>query len=191
MNIKSTLCALACAATMSGCASFNTPSYTPDYNAIDALKAAQIGKVAVNTVQPEDPAADVNHINLRGSHLTVEGGTFASYLQQAITSDLTEAGVYDPNADTKLVIELLENDINVAGFATGTGVLVVNLQVLQHGKVVLDKKYSAHSQFDSSFAAALAIPNGQNAYPGLVKKLLSTIYSDHQFIDVLQQSAVK
>lgn len=186
IKLKSVMAAVVASMTLMGCASFKAPSYSSDYAAVDALKSYKLQKMAVATVKPEDPEAKVNKISLRGNSLVVDGGTFSTYLHDAIVSDLTDAGLYDPRSRTRLDIEILENDIDVSGISTGTGVLAVDLKVVNNDAVVLDRKYSAYTQFDSSFAAMMAIPKGQNEYPNLVRKLLSNIYNDRRFVDALQ-----
>ena len=68
------ICALAVLAT--GCASPKAPAYSPDYAALDQLKAAKPSTIAVVKVQPTDPNAPVNRISLRGTRLDSPSGTF-------------------------------------------------------------------------------------------------------------------
>lgn len=171
-----------------GCASYKTPTYSPDYVAIDALKTYKLKKVAVNPIQPEDPDAKVNKITLRGGSLVVDGGTFATYLQNAIKSDLTEIGVFDPTAQTKLDVVILKNDIDVSGLSVGTGELEISLKITSNNNIVLDKNYSANTQFESAFAAIVAVPKGQSEYPKLVKELLANVFADKQFIEAIQET---
>lgn len=169
-----------------GCASLVTPTYSPDYPSLDRLKAGQLGKVAVGTFQPRDPQAPVNKITLRGSSLATPQGTFSEYLESAMRSDLNELRALDPNAQTRVDAVLLKNEIDVSGFSTGTGVMVATVTVSKRGAPVLQKTYTANTQFESSFAGAVAIPKGMNEYPTLVRTLLQTIYSDTAFINAIK-----
>lgn len=169
-----------------GCASLVAPTYSPDYPSLDRLKAGKLDKVAVGTFQPRDPQAPVNKITLRGASLATPQGTFAEYLESAMRSDLNELRVLDPAAQTRIDAVLLKNDIDVSGFSTGTGILVVALKVSKRGATVLEKTYTANTQFESSFAGAVAIPKGMNEYPVLVRALLQNIYTDTAFINAIK-----
>lgn len=171
----------------SGCASFKAPAYAPDYESVDRLKTASLQKMSVGEVQPRDPGAAVNKITLRGSTLSPESGTFAHYLEDAIRSDLKEMGVYDSESKTRIDATILKNDIDVSGLSVGYGVMDVKLTVSKRGALVFDKVYSANTQFESSFAGAVAIPRGQSEYPNLVRTLLRNVYTDPAFIDAVKQ----
>jgi hypothetical protein len=171
---------------LSGCASFVAPSYSPDYQTIDTLKKQKLNKATVDTFQPQDPNAEVNKISLRGSSLKATEGSFASYIENAMRSDLTEMGIYDANATTKINTTVLKNDIDISGLSKGNGVLEVQLSVSKNGAIVLDKMYSITTTFDSAFAGMTAIPIGQKEYPNLVRALLTKIYTDAEFIKVLK-----
>ena len=145
-----------------------------------------MGKVAVGTFQPRQTDAPVNKVTLRGANLTPPGGSFAAYLEDAIRSDLMELRVLDPNADTRIDATLLKNDIDVSGFSTGNGVMEVKLTVSKRGATALEKTYVANTQFESSFAGAVAIPKGQSEYPRLVRTLLQNIYSDAAFLNAVK-----
>lgn len=172
---------------LSGCASFNVPAYSPRYEVIDQLKKMPIEKLSVGDFQPTDPKATVNHISLRGASLSPEHGTYADYLKDALRSDLSEMGIYDPASGTRLDATLLKNDIDVSGFSTGNGVIAAKLSVTKLSKVVFEKTYTANTQFDSSFAGAVAVPKGQAEYPNLVRTLLQQIYLDKAFIEAVKK----
>ena len=174
------------AAALTGCASFVAPTYSPDYPSIDRLKAARLGKVAVGEFQPRSPEAPVNKVTLRGAPFVSPNGSFAEYLEDAIRSDLTELRVLDPKAETRIEATLLKNDIDVSGINTGEGFMDVRLSVIKRGQTVHEKIYSARTQFDSGFAAAVAVPKGQSEYPRLVRTLLQMVYADPAFITAVK-----
>jgi hypothetical protein len=171
---------------LSGCASFVAPSYSPDYQTIDTLKKQKLNKATVKTFQPQDPNAEVNKISLRGSSLKATEGSFASYIENAMRSDLTEMGVYDSNSTTSINTTILKNDIDISGLSKGSGLLEVQLTISKDGSNVLDKTYSVTTTFDSAFAGMTAIPIGQKEYPNLVRTLLTKIYKDPEFAEVLK-----
>lgn len=175
--------------TVVGCTSFSAPSYSPDYQTIDTLKKNPLEKMAVGQVQPSDPNARVNKISLRGANLVVSGGTYSSYLEQAIRSDLIEMKLFDPNASVRIDATLLKNDIDVSGISIGRGAMEVQIMVVKNGTTALSKTYQANTEFPSSFAAAVAVPKGQGEYPNLVKTLLKQVYSDPEFIQAVKKSS--
>lgn len=163
------------------------PSYMPDYTALDSLKRQKVSKMAIAQVEPKDPTAKVNNITLRGSPLASPSGSYAQYLEDAIKSDLTEINLFDPNSLFRLSAFLLNNDINVGGFSTGYGTIEAKFSITRNGAAKFDKTIAAETQFESSFAGAVAIPKGQIEYPYLVRALLKKLYTDKEFINALQQ----
>lgn len=174
------------ALALTGCASFVAPHYSADYSSIDRLKTTSLGKIAVGEFQPRNPEAAVNKVTLRGAGLVPASGTFTEYLENAIRTDLTELRLLDATADTRIDATLLKNDIDISGFSTGEGAMDVKLAVSKRGKTVHEKVYSVKTQFESSFAGAVAIPKGQTEYPRLVRTLLQSVYSDPAFTAALK-----
>lgn len=173
-------------AALSGCASFVAPAYSPDYPSIDRLKTTAIRPLAVGSFQPRASDAPVNRITLRGAPFEPAKGTFTEYLENAIRSDLTELRTLDPAASTRIDAVLLRNDIDVSGFSIGEGHMEVRLTISRMSQPVLEKTYSAHTRFDSAFAAAVAVPRAQSEYPTLVRTLLQTIYADPAFMAAIR-----
>ena len=173
----------------SGCASLQAPDYSPNYKIIDNLKNKDIQRMSVGEIQPKDKNASINYISLRGRKLISPcGGTFANYLENAIRSDFIEMGIYDPTSTTELNATILKNDIDISGISSGYGVMEVELTLKKKGNMVFKKIYSANIEFESAFSGNIAIPTGQAAYPDLVRKLLQTIYTDKQFLEMVQKN---
>lgn len=187
MRIRTLLLGLILAPLAAGCMSLKVPPYSPSYEFIDGLKGKSVEKIAVSEVQPRDPNSPINKITLRGSSLSVQDGTFASYLEDAIKSDLREIGILDQNSIIKLDAKLLKNDIDVSGLSTGIGVMEVNITIRRDANVIFDRLYSVQTTFQSSFAGAVAIPKGQNEYPVLVRTLLEKIYADPEFFNAIRK----
>lgn len=171
---------------VSGC-SLAPPAYTTDYETINRLKNINMEKLAIGEVQPKDPNAAVNKISLRATTLVPKEGSFSTYLEEALRNDLRGLGIYDANSTTKLNITILKNDIDISSFSIGIAIIEVKLIVNKNGTLKLEKVYSAKTEFESSFAGAVAIPNGQNEYPKLIQKLLKTIYTDNDFVNLLKK----
>jgi len=186
MRFAAALLALTVSVLSTGCANFVAPDYSADYSAVDALKRSGLAKSSVGKVQPEDAAAKVNSISLRGSSLKAGDTTFAGYVGRAMMSDLKEAGLYDANAQRRIDMVLLKNEIDVSGFSEGMGSIEVQLTVSEGSKTLLQKNYTAKTRFASSFAGAVAIPKGQTEYPNLVRELLASIYRDQAFVQALR-----
>ena len=172
-------------AALAGCATLVVPAYSPDYAQIDRLKTQRLKPVAIGDLSPTDPQASVNLLTVRGAPFRPAKGSFVEYLAGAMRSDLAELGIHDPRADTKISLTLLRNEFDV-GIATGGARLSARVSIARAGRTVFEHDYHAEVDFDSSFAAAFAIPKAQLEYGKLVRALLGQVYSDPRFIDTLR-----
>jgi len=186
ISLKLFLLALA-SLQLSGCATFVAPTYSPSYEAIDQTRKVDADRITVGTVQPTDPAADVNSISLRAASLKSASGTFAKYLEAALVSDLKEMGFYDAAGTTRIDATLLKNDIDISGLSVGSGLMEANIKVTRANAVRLDKNYQVTTKFESAFAGAVAIPKGQSEYPNLVRAFLRQVYSDPAFVEAIKK----
>lgn len=177
---------LVLAVMTTGCAQLQAPPYSTDYEALDRLKAGKPATVMVSSVQPTDPNHQVNQISLRGAGMRSPSGTFSRYLEDALVRDLKEISAFAPDAVTRLDATIVTNDVSVGNISTGTGTMEVTLIITREGQQRLSKTYKASTSFESSFAAIVAIPAGQAAYPQLVRALLREVYSDPQFIAAIR-----
>lgn len=187
MHVSRLLLLAIVVSSVSGCASFTAQPYTPSYETIDSIKKMDIEKLSIGKIGPSDPNAPVNRITLRGATLSSPSGTFASYLENAIRSDLTEMGFFDAASTSRIDATILKNDIDVSGISVGYGELEISLSIFKKGRLAFEKNYSVKTQFESSFAGAVATLKGQNEYPNLVRALLQKIYSDPEFIKAVKK----
>lgn len=187
MQVPRLLLAALAVSFISACASLTAPPYSPSYEALDRLKKMNIEKLSVGKVGPSDPDAPVNRITLRGASLSSPNGTFGGYLENAIRSDFIEIGVFDPSSTSQVDATILKNDIDISGISIGYGVMEVKLSVVKRGDLAFEKDYSANTQFESSFAGAVAVPKGQSEYPNLVRALLQKVYNDPDFIKAVKK----
>jgi hypothetical protein len=179
--------ALLAALLASGCAQLKAGPYSPSYEALDQLKRqAPLAKTRVAELQPRDAKAAVNQISLRGASMGAAQGSFTAYLQDALIADLKELGAYDPQASTRIDATLLKNGIDISGFTTGTGAIEIELVVTRDDTQRLKKKYAANTQFESSFAGAVAVPKAMTEYPALARALLAKVYADPEFARALK-----
>jgi hypothetical protein len=170
---------------LSGCATL-APNYSPDFSAIDGLRNANLQKLDVGDFQPRDPNAKVNKISIRAANLIAKEGSFALYVENAIRSDLKEAGLLDSTSSTKLKATITQNDLDITKFTTGSGVMEAELTISKNGNQTFKKSYIVKTVFDSSFLGGVAIGNAQAHYPSLVRTLLQKIYTDQDFMNALK-----
>ncbi len=175
--------------TVTGCASdiLKTPKYTSDYASIDALKRQHISKVNIGTVTPKRLSEKVNNISLRGNPLLSSSRSYAQYLEDALRRDMADANLLDSKSIIKISTMLLKNDIDISDSNTGYGSIEARFTTFRNGYIEFDKIISAETQFESSSSSDVAISNGQNEYPILVRALLNKLYSDKEFIDALKK----
>jgi len=57
---------------------------------------------------------------------------------------------------------------------------------MRAGAVRYDQVKSAHTQWDSAFAAMIAVPKAREEYPLAVQKLLGELYADPAFLAAIQ-----
>ncbi|MBN0986642.1 hypothetical protein [Amphritea pacifica] len=170
-----------------GCGALKSPAYSPDYQVLDNLKNKQLLNVSVAPVEPTDPEAKVNKISLRAASLTTDQGTFSAYFEQSMIQDLTEMGIYQPSSNVQIKATLVENNIDISSFSKGHGKMIVDLEIHKSSVLTFSKQYIGETEFESSFAGAVAIPKAQSEYPYLVRELLKQIYSDPEFIKELSK----
>jgi hypothetical protein len=67
----------------------------------------------------------------------------------------------------------------------GTAKISVRFSVENLGGVKFNKVITVNHEWESSFIGAIAIPNAQNNYPITVKKLISKLMLDKDFISAV------
>ena len=87
--------------------------------------------------------------------------------------------------DVEVKATLLENEISV-GISTGEASLSARFVVSRAGVVRYDEVKSTSAQWDSSFAAVIAVPRARDEYPHAVQKLLGELYADPAFLNAIQ-----
>ncbi len=175
--------------TVTGCATdiLKTPKYTSDYATIDAMKRQNLSKVDIGVVTPKRLHEKVNNITLRGNPLLSSSRSYAQYLEDALRRDMADANLLDSKSIIKLSTLLLKNEMDISDSNTGYGSIEARFTTFRNGYIEYDKIVSAEIQFESSSSSEVAISNGQNQYPVLVRALLNKLYSDKEFIDTLHK----
>lgn len=169
-----------------GCAMI-APQYTASLDNVQTLKdsGTQVAKVGAFTAVADK--ANANPISIRGSTLASPyQESYANYVAEAIKQELSLAKKLSPDATVEITGTLLKNDIDASGFTTGTADVEARFVVKRANVVNFDKVKSAHIEFPSSFAGAIAIPRAVQAYSDVVQKLLTTLYADPAFISAIR-----
>lgn len=130
----------------------------------------------------------VSSISIRGhSMVSPYANSYVEYLKEALRQDLEAARLLDPNSTIEISGMLLHNDVNIAGFSKGKASVEARFVVKRGGQVSYDKVKIINDEWASSFVGAVAIPKAQENYPLVVQKLLTSLYSDPDFIAALKK----
>jgi hypothetical protein len=171
---------------MSGCA-LTAPNYSASVENAQTLRDSGANKARVGKIQADPKTGNNEAISLRGSTMSSPvGGKFTEYLEDAIRSELNAARLFDEKSVVEIAGVLTQNDISVGSISEGTGIMEARIVVKRDGQVRFDKPKSVTITFESSFAGAVAIPRGVQAYPMLVQKFLAAVYADKEFIEALR-----
>ena len=183
-RIKTSLALGALGLVLSGC-SVVAPPYPPSLDNVQALKNSGAAPTRVGTFNAS--GTGLKHpIPLRANSLeSPYGGTWSAYLSEAVTRELTMAGKMSSDADVVISGTLLRNEIDPA-IVTASGDVSARFVVKKGNTVRYDQIKSVHREWDSSFAAAVAIPKAVTEYGYTVQALLATLYSDPAFLDALK-----
>jgi len=162
------------------------PQYSPDVDNIQSLKSATTAHAKIGAFESHADAGNSYPVPLRANMMKspVED-SFGAYLADAMTKELVMAGKLAPQSDVEIKATLLENDVSV-GVITGAAKLSAHFIVMRAGTVRYDQIKSAHTQWDSAFAAMIAVPKARDEYPLAVQKLLGELYADPAFLAAIQ-----
>jgi len=185
---RAVLCAgIAVSAFLTGCAG-PAPNYAPSIDNVEALKKIGIGtmvKTGAIGVTPGMPGA--NAMTLRANTMTSPvGSNYGDYLAAALRQELELAKLYNPQAGVEISGTLIKNNIDAGGISTNAGQIEARFVVTANGQVRFDKVKRIERQWESSFAAAVAIPLAANNYPLMVQSLVSSLVTDPDFVKVIR-----
>ncbi len=168
----------------SGC-TMNAVQYQPDFNLVNDMKDNELKKMNVGEISSDNQK--VNKITIRASSMvSTFNNSYADYLAVALREQLQQADLYDATSTIVITGNLLVNEVNTSGFSVGIAEISAQFKVESSGKVVFDKTFSIVHEWESSFMAAIAVPNAQNNYPIAVQKLVAKLMSDSNFISAVQ-----
>jgi hypothetical protein len=173
-------------AALSGCAVTAMP-YQASVDNVELLKKSGARMVTVGSFTVQPGATGGSSISLRGNPMNSPVGTdYAAYLGDALKKELVLAGKLDPKADVEIAGILMKNDIAAGGINSNSGEIEARFVVRHGGVTRYDAVKRAEGSWESSFAAAIAVPKAQQQYPTLVAQLLNRLMSDPQFIAALR-----
>lgn len=159
--------------------------YEPSFENVQQLKQTPPLQSISNAQVKAD--AGQGSLTVRANPISSPSGSITQHIQDAITEELGRAGLLNPQAQRRLDVLVVKNELTAGmGTGTGTGQLAARFTLLKGNEVVYDATKDVSRQWDSSFFGAIAIPNAANAYNPMVRDLLKTLYSDPQFIQALK-----
>lgn len=174
-------CAAVAVAGLSGCA-MKTPPYSPSIQNVSALKEAGTAPVAVGTFTVKAGIEGGTTISMRANSMSSPiGADYAAYLAEALRVDLDLAKRLDPRSTVEITGVLLRNDLDASGISKGVAQMEAQFIVRRDGQVRFDKVKKGATEWESSFAAAIAIPKAVQSYPYAVQSLLNALVSDADF----------
>jgi hypothetical protein len=187
MNLKLVLSLVAASAlvVLTGC-STPAPPYSVSIPNVQTLKNTNSAAVGVGEFTAQRPANN-DSIGIRAGSMTSPKGTFAAYVQDALTQELAEAKLFDAKSGIQVTAVLTKNDISGAGIITNSAEIEARFTVKRGGNVVFDKVKAARTEWESSFAGPIAIPRAMQNYPNVVSALLKQLYDDKDFVDAIKK----
>lgn len=166
-----------------GCASVKLDATSATPTTVEKLRSANLAPAKAGAFKPAagKPAAmDTSLSGLRGNTLEPAKGSWSQLLKDTLVTELTAAGLYDNNSPTVIEGQLVDSQVDAA-ISRGTGRLAARFNVAKAGRVVYDKELAVDAAWESSFVAAIAIPEAMNQYGALYKKLVAKLVDDPDF----------
>jgi hypothetical protein len=175
--------AVATLLALTACVHSPAPQYQSGVANLQVLRAGTT-KIAVDDIATAERVED-GRLVMRGNSMTGAGsdGTFSTYLQQALESELRTAGRFDPAAGLRLSGTLTANRLHADGASTGRATVAARFVVTRDGKVVYDAVQTAGHEWESSFMGAIAIPAAMQGYVATVQKLVGQLFADPAFVE--------
>ena len=172
---------------MTGC-SIKGIEFTPNFNSINDLKDGNLKSVNVKKNKLGNIEAG-NSISLGRATNTMTspyGGSFQEYLEISLKEELLQASLYSENSNIEIIPKLLNNTLDT-GLSVGTAELSANFIIEIEKKEVFNKTYTIKHEWESSFAAATAVPTTLDNYPIAIQKLIDTFLLDMDVKKILKK----
>lgn len=176
---------------LSGCSTV-APEYPGSRKNVEAIKSLGDVKIAVGKFADSESPDNKKQLSMRANTLTSPyGPTFSSYVESAIRKELVLAGNYSEKSRIIVSGILHKNDIDASGINIGTGICEVEFSVARNDLIVFNKRITQTHQWESSFAAAVAIPKAINEYSAIIEKLINNLFIDKEFIRAVGLSGAR
>lgn len=170
-----------------GCAQIQLGAPVASIDNAQKAKAAINAPVALGefSLEAGKPAALDAGLNIRSNTVSSPvDGSFAKYLKQTLSIELTAAGLLDSTSDRVIHGRLTDSHVD-ASMSRGTGSLAARFMVKRAGATVYDKEHRVAADWESSFVGAVAIPAAINEYSALYRKLVASLLADSAFREAL------
>lgn len=171
--MKFAVFALAAAVLVSGCA-YNASPYGVSPKNVDLIKVSGIKPIAVSSFTSSKPG--LNSITCRAAGPVTVSPSFESYIEKALIEELRLAGVYNPNATTKLSGKLNEVDFS-SGMTDGKWSFSVTIANDRDESFTTSSTY----RFSGSFVADRACQEVAQAFQPAVHQLIEDIVLNSKF----------
>lgn len=171
--MKFAVCALAGAMLVSGCA-YKASPYGASVKNVDLIKISGIKPVAVAPFTSAKPG--LSTITCRAAGPVTVSPSFESYIEKAFIDELKLAGVYNPNATTKLTGKLNEVDFS-SGITDGKWVFSVTVSNERNESFTTSSTFP----FSGSFVADKACQEVAQAFQPAVHQLIEDIVLNGRF----------
>lgn len=187
MRSISSRCSVLMTVVLAAGCSMTAPQYSASLSNVQTLKDSGSNTAKVGHFDSSGDSGNANPISLRGSSLdSPYEKSYAKYLEEALTQELSLAGKLAPDARVEISGVLQKNDISIPAVGDGYGDLQARFIVKKGSATTYDKVKSIHDTWESSFVGAVAIPRAQEQYPKLVQKLLAELYADPEFLNAIK-----
>ena len=182
-----TLLASLCLMVLVGCAG-PAPNYAPSIDNVEMLKKSGIEPIKTGTVSVAPELKTGQSITIRANTMASGVGShYGDYLAAALRQELELAKLYSAQSDTEVSGTLLRNDISAGGFSTNSGEIAAQFVVRRGNQVRFDKVVQVQHEWEGAFAGAVAIPRAANNYPVMVRKLISRLLADSDFLAAVRK----
>lgn len=164
------------------CVHAPAPQYQPGVSNLQALRAGAT-PIAVDDFAAA-PGVNDSRLGMRGNSMTGLGadGTFSTYLQKALETELRNAGRLESAAGLRLSGTLTTNRLDANDSSVGRASIAARFVLTRDGRVVYDKVLSVEHAWESSFLGALAIPAAMQGYAATVQALIGRLFADPDFV---------
>lgn len=175
---------LAATAGLTGCVSFQAPSYTSPPGSDQRIRAAQAEYRVELTMAPAD---DDGAITCRGAGpVTVGGGRrYSDYIVDALSQDLTNVGAFSPLAARK--IQASYTKITFKSSLGAANWYIHGTYTIDGDSVRVDTIYNDRSSFSGNKACS----NMARYFPMAVAAHLAQLYGTHLFKSAQPEPALE